>query len=517
MPVGINASSANPAAPAIEWWSTSSISATPARVNSQRARITGVSSRTVAAYSASTGSEDSQGVNRDCMRHRLLVFVVQNGRLPTPFSDEPPETGHPARKSFSPGPSADATVPARSESSGPAGPPDAGSWPRRSGALRTCARIARPRLMMYAAPGASARTLFGSTLYWCCILARAFAGRTLLRVVAVSTRILACAGERDDLLGGVHAVADHGLHRPEDPGGSRLRRPCPATTCGARRGGVEPAGLLDPGGHPRALREERRTHRRSARRTVRGACGSRSSARSPRTGTARGRSSLRAAPGSPSSRYAAWVSSHAHPRRARRGSVRRTPRSAAGPARPAPHSAPPARSNPGAPDAARRAPSARAPAARSGAARRGARTPTADVVLAMSRYHDAGPSLGVVDDLHQAALDLVRLPAPTIERLVREHPRARGRHRPSARRSVPRSPGRPCRRGRTRARRCSFATVHARRSSVSVFPTPSRRTPADAGTAAPGRAAPSGPRTAAPAHRRYAARSRTPARRPPTR
>ena len=202
------------------------------------------------------------------------------------------------------------------------------------------------------------------------------------------------AGERDDLLGGVHAVADHRLHAPRIRAAS-LSSPIPATTCGAStRLVLKPARLLDPRRHARSSARARRTRRRSAQQNC---------SRGLRVGEVV-REVLEQEPREPARLFpqreaveqqvrGARCPPTPSRRRARRGSVRRTPRSATDLLDLLAPSTPRARSIP----RARAASAPRSIRASTSASERGGPSgcshTSRSTFLATSRYHAAGPSL----------------------------------------------------------------------------------------------------------------------------
>ncbi len=104
----------------------------------------------------------------------------QNGSVPT-FSDEPPSSGT-ASRSFT-APSTGVTALVFSGSAGTSGPAGSGNSAAQIGRLEHAIRIARPRLMTYAAPGSRATDLVGVDLVLVLDPGGALAGAALLRVV----------------------------------------------------------------------------------------------------------------------------------------------------------------------------------------------------------------------------------------------------------------------------------------------------------------------------------------------
>ena len=110
--------------------------------------------------------------------------------------------------------------------------------------------IARPRLMMKASPGRSARTWLGSTLNACCNRADPAPVAPTVSSICVEYSTTRLVPANAMTASGVFdAMADNGLDRAEDP--FRLRWIAEAR-CGLGsedQGGVEAAGLLEAGRH----------------------------------------------------------------------------------------------------------------------------------------------------------------------------------------------------------------------------------------------------------------------------
>ncbi len=122
-------------------------------------------------------------------------------------------------------------------------------------------------------PGVQARTLLGSTLNWCCERADpAPVAPSLANCVEYSIpwRVPASAMIASGVLTRWQITVST---EPEDPRGLCLVAHSRDDLRREHEACVEPAGLLDPGGHPAHAKRARRTHRRSASRTGRGACG----------------------------------------------------------------------------------------------------------------------------------------------------------------------------------------------------------------------------------------------------